>query len=171
MPELDELDLEHRLSDDMLRDVFSHIAASVTVVTTRDDQGRACGMTVSSFTTVSLDPPLILFCLGNTAFHADDFLRTDTFAVNILKADQEALSNRFAEERHDDFSDLPIGSLTTGSPILKRSLAALDCRTEARHRAGDHVIIIGRVCEIEPASGGEPLLYCRRGYRRLRPSG
>lgn len=159
-----------RISETALRDAFSLFATGVAIVTARDERGQARAITVSSFSSASLDPPLVLYCLGKSAFHFDVFAGAEAFAVNVLGADQEALSNRFAMEREDDLSDLEIAALRTGSPIIKGCLSALDCRTEARHDAGDHVIIVGRIQALTIGGESDPLLYFRRGYGTLRPA-
>ena len=151
-----------------LRGVLSRFATGITVVTGRDGEGRARGITVNAFTSLSLDPPLVLYCLDRSAFHFDVFSGAKAFAVNILAADQQALSERFACEAEDDFLDLGTIELTTGCPILADCLAALDCETEALHEAGDHLVVIGRVTGLKAQTAAEPLLYYRGGYRRLR---
>ena len=93
----------------------------------------------------SLEPPLILFCLDKAAFHYASFAGADAFAVNILSDGQTALSNRFAAETEDEFEDLKVEAMATGSPIFPGALAVLDCTREAAHEAGDHLILIGRV--------------------------
>ena len=152
-----------------LRSVLSHFATGIAVVTRRDDARRPHAITVNAFTSVSLDPPLILYCLGKSAFNFDVFAKPKAFAVNILSADDEALSDRFACEDEDGFPDLDVSELATGSPILAGCLAVLDCETEAIYEAGDHLIIVGRVKALDLRSESEPLIYFRSCYRRLRP--
>lgn len=154
-----------------LRRVLGRFATGVTVVTARDADGRPCAITVNAFTSVSLDPPLILYCLGKFAFNFDVFADAEAFAVNILSADQQALSDRFARRAKDDLGDLALRRLATGSPVLAECLAALDCETEARHDAGDHLIIVGRVRALDPPRGAEPLVYFGSRYRRLKEPG
>ena len=152
-----------------LRRALGHFATGITVVTTRDHQRRPRAITVSAFSSLSLDPPLVLFCLGRSAFHFKVFADAKAFAINVLSADQEALSARFAREAEDAFADLAVTELATGSPILKQCPAALDCETEAIHEAGDHLIIVGRVTAIDRPGGSDPLIYYRGAYRGLRP--
>lgn len=152
-----------------LRLVLSHFATGITVVTGRDEDGRQRAVTVNAFTSVSLEPPLILYCLGRSAFNFDVFANAKAFAVNILSADQQALSDRFARESEDDFSDLAVTELATGVPALAGSLAVLDCETEAIQEAGDHLIVIGRVKALDMPREAEPLIYFRSRYRRLTP--
>lgn len=152
------------------RRALSRFATGVVIVTTRDHAGRRHAMTVNAFSSVSLDPPLVLFCLGKTAFHVNAFAGAQAFAINVLAADQQGLSDRFAREVEDDFADLATEGLLTGSPVLPGCLATLDCRTEARHEAGDHLIVVGRVSAIGQTAedGGDPLLFFESGYCRLR---
>ena len=162
------------MKDADLRFALSHFATGITLVTARDQARRPHGITVNSFTSVSLDPPLVLYCLGKSAFHFDVFADAEAFAVNVLSADGQALSDRFAREAEDDFEGLAVTELVTGSPVLADCLAVLDCEREAIHEAGDHLIVVGRVMALQvpggPEAGGtEPLLYYRSGYRRLMP--
>ena len=152
-----------------LRFALSHYSTGITVVTGRDEQGRARAITVNAFTGVSLDPPLILYCLGKSAFNFDVFAKAKAFAVNILSADQQALSDRFAREADDDFADLPVTELATGSPLLAGCLGALDCETEAIHDAGDHLIVVGRVTALSVPREAQPLIYFRSRYRSVVP--
>ncbi len=151
-----------------LRFVMSHFATGITVVTGRDEERRARAITVNAFTSLSLDPPLVLYCLDRSAFHFDVFSKAKAFAVNILAADQQALSERFAREAEDDLADLDAFEMRTGSPVLAGCLAALDCETAALHEAGDHLIVIGRVTGLQVTDATEPLIYFRGDYRRLR---
>jgi flavin reductase (DIM6/NTAB) family NADH-FMN oxidoreductase RutF len=152
-----------------LRLVLSRFATGITVVTGRDEELRPRAITVNAFTSVSIDPPLILYCLGKSAFNFEVFARAKAFAVNILGANQEALSDRFAREAEDDFKDLSVAELATGSPVLVGCLAVLDCRTEAIHEAGDHLIVVGRVCALDVPPEAPPLMYFRSRYSRLKP--
>ena len=140
-----------------LRAVLGRFATGITVVTGRDERGRPRAITVNAFSAVSLDPPLILYCLGKSAFHFETFANAKAFAVNILSADQQSLSDRFAREAEDDFPDLPVSGLATGSPVLAGCLAVLDCETEAIHDAGDHLIIVGRVRALDVPREADPL--------------
>ena len=151
-----------------LRFVMSRFATGIAVVAGRDEERRPRAITVNAFSSLSLDPPLVLYCLDRSAFHFDVFSKAEAFAVSILAADQQALSERFAREAEDDFADLSAFELTTGCPVLAGCLAALDCETAARHEAGDHLIVIGRVTALHVRDAAEPLIYFRGDYRRLR---
>lgn len=150
------------------RDVLGNYATGVTVVTTRTSDGEPVGLTVNSFTSVSLDPPLVLFCLDREAGSLPAFETAQGFAVNILSADQTAVSNRFADPLAARFDGEEVADWSTGAPILEEALAALDCTVHARHDGGDHVILVGRVQRLAVLADDEPLIYWRGSYRRLR---
>ena len=169
MPQTAILRSETGVDHHAFRDALSRFATGVVIVTARDRDGRRCAITVNAFTSVSLDPPLVLFCLGKSAFKFGVFAEAGAFAINMLGADQENLSDRFAREADDDFSDLPVDSLATGCPVLSGCLAALDCETEARHEAGDHLLVIGRVTALDIRSDGCPLIYFKSRYAKLKP--
>ncbi len=157
------------VNGERFRQALGRFATGIVIITTRNGVGRPRAITVNAFTSVSLDPPLILFCLGKSSFHFDVFAEAQSFAVNVLRDDQRALSNRFAGETEDDLADLSCKGLVTGSPILPGCLTALDCATETQHDAGDHLIVIGRVLAIDEIASGDPLIYFESGYRRLSP--
>jgi flavin reductase (DIM6/NTAB) family NADH-FMN oxidoreductase RutF len=151
------------------RDAMGCFASAVTVVSTTTDQGQAVGMTVNSFNSVSLDPPLILFCLGREATAYDHFLAAGRFAVNILRQDQDKISNSFAADGANFFQTLDPEVSAMGNPLVPNALAVFDCETEAVHDGGDHVILIGRVSELRHDADGEPLLYYRGRYCAVSP--
>jgi flavin reductase (DIM6/NTAB) family NADH-FMN oxidoreductase RutF len=144
-------------------------AAGVTVVTTRQG-GLVYGITASSFTSLSLDPPLVLVCIANSNKLALMVQETQTFAVSILATDQEDVSAYFAKsgrepvERFEDFGTI---ELHTGSPIIDGALAHLDCELDLAIAGGDHTIAIGRVLGAAANPDKQPLLYYRRAYRAL----
>ena len=151
-----------------LRAVLGAFATGVTVATTLNSAGERRAITISAFSSVSLDPPLVLICVDKAAFHFDSFAGAEAFAVNILAAEQGALSDRFAREVDDGFEDLGAEALVTGCPVFPDALAALDCALEATHEAGDHVILVGRVAALKAPRTADPLLYFRGGYAGLR---
>jgi flavin reductase (DIM6/NTAB) family NADH-FMN oxidoreductase RutF len=148
------------------RTALRSFAAGVTVVTTRDREGRPSGLTASAFTSVSLTPPLVLVCVDHAATAHPDFRERGWFAVNVLRREQEALSRRFAVSGGDKFRDLPYHEGASGLPILDGTLATLECRIVDVHEAGDHTIFIGLV-EAASISGGRPLIYFHSGYHSL----
>jgi flavin reductase (DIM6/NTAB) family NADH-FMN oxidoreductase RutF len=123
-------------------------------------------MTVSAFTSVSLEPPLVAVCADKTSDTLGVIAMSGVFAVNVLSAGQQALSNRFAskQDEHRRFEGLAWRPGGTGSPILPGVIAALDCRVVAAHDAGDHVIYVGSVESVEVAPG-DPLVYYAGSYR------
>jgi len=142
-------------------------ASGVTIVTSRSGD-TVHGMTVSAFASVSLVPPLVLVCADRASNTHGVIAEGRVFAVHVLAAGQEALSDLFADKAREErrFEGLAWRSGATGAPILPGAVAVLDCRMAAAHDAGDHVIYVGRVEAVERA-GGEPLLYHRGAYRGL----
>jgi flavin reductase (DIM6/NTAB) family NADH-FMN oxidoreductase RutF len=149
----------------LFRSVLGRFASGVTIVTALDQQGSPHGMTVSAFSSLSLEPPLVLVCIDNTATMSPLMARIEHFGVNVLSSAQEELSRRFAGQ-DDRFAGVGYTASPSGAPILDDVLAWLDCRVVARHAAGDHVIVIGEV-EQGAAFEGQPLLYYRSGYATL----
>jgi flavin reductase (DIM6/NTAB) family NADH-FMN oxidoreductase RutF len=149
------------------RDAMGRFVTGVCVATTLDPQDRPVGVTVNSFTSVSLDPPLILFCLEKSARTRPAFESAGRFAVNVLGAGHRELSTRFAKTP-TDWDGVAAATAATGVPVLTEALTVLDCRTEAIHEGGDHLILVGRVVRlISDPGGAEPLVYHRGRYARL----
>lgn len=142
-------------------------ATGVSVVTTCDGAGRPVGVTVSSFTSLSLDPPLVLFCLDKKTSQLAAFQTSGRFAVNVLGEGQREVSSRFASRGDDKWAgqdyELPAG----GSPLIAGCLAWADCTTTAIHEEGDHYIFVGRVRDLAYSEDGLPLIYFRGGYAGL----
>lgn len=151
---------------DLFRAVLGRFASGITVITACAADGTPHGMTVSAFSSLSLDPPLVLVCIGNEATMAPMLATAQSFAVNILSDGQEALSRRFAGKVDDRFAGVGYHDGRLGDPILDEVLAWMQCRIVARHPAGDHVILVGQV-EQGGARDGKPLLYYRGGYATL----
>jgi flavin reductase (DIM6/NTAB) family NADH-FMN oxidoreductase RutF len=148
------------------RRVLGHFASGVTIVTTCDADGRPTGLTASAFTSVSLDPPLILICVDHKSQTHGPLMDRGRFAVNFLSADQEALSRKFATTRLDKFDGVPHRMTALGVPVIDGALAQLECVTVSRHEEGDHTILVGRV-EETTAIDAAPLVYYRGQYARL----
>jgi flavin reductase (DIM6/NTAB) family NADH-FMN oxidoreductase RutF len=149
------------------RDAMGCFASAVTVITTTTEDGQAVGVTVNSFNSVSLDPPLVLFCLGREATNFDHFLASGRFTVNILRQGQDGISNGFAADGANFFQTMENGHSALGNPLIPDALAMFDCQTEAVHDGGDHVILIGRVNELRHDPDGHPLLYYRGKYSEV----
>jgi flavin reductase (DIM6/NTAB) family NADH-FMN oxidoreductase RutF len=143
-------------------------ATGITVITTVDDDGGPVGLTANSFTSLSLDPPMVLFCLDRNIQSFEAFHDNRHFAVNILSAGQKDMSSRFAQSGAEKWSGVEFETWETGCPILDGCLANLECDIESIHEGGDHVIIIGEVKRIACAEDGSaPLIYFRGGYAGL----
>jgi flavin reductase len=153
------------------RGALAAFATGVTVVTTRGEE-HAYGMTANAFSSVSLDPPLVLVCVMSFSEGADLIRDNGVFAVNILAAEQEPLSRYFASKDRprgrDAFGDIPHRTAVSGSPVLEGSVGYLDCALHASHEAGDHVIFIGEVLALEYSHEVLPLLFHGGGYRFLK---
>lgn len=148
------------------RDAMGRFVTGVAVATTRLPDGAPIGVTINSFTSVSLDPPLVLFCLDRRARTLPIFQSAGFFAVNVLAADQRDCSTRFAR-RADDWDGVPHGTWVTGAPVIGGCVAACDCTVESLYDGGDHVILVGRVQRIKAAAEREPLVYHRGRYTRV----
>ena len=146
-----------------LRQVLGKFLTGVTVVSTLDQHGLPVGFTANSFTSVSLEPPLVLVCLAQTAGLAPVFRRAQSFAINILADDQEALSNGFDLKDEDRFAGVAWSDQTTGSPVLEKCAAWLDCEMYEKIIAGDHIILIGRVVDASKTAL-HPLGYYQGRY-------
>ncbi len=151
---------------DEFRRALGHFASGVTAVTTLDGDGRPTGLTASAFTSVSLDPPLVLVCVDHKSQSYPSLLERRRFAVNVLGLDQEAVSKRFASTRLDKFEGVPHRMSELGVPLIDGALAQLECVTVSTHVEGDHTIFVGLV-ERAHVGGGEPLIYYRGRYDRL----
>jgi flavin reductase (DIM6/NTAB) family NADH-FMN oxidoreductase RutF/2-polyprenyl-6-methoxyphenol hydroxylase-like FAD-dependent oxidoreductase len=147
-----------------LRRAFGQYATGVTVVTTRDDSGRAWGMTANSFTSVSLNPPLVLWAAARSSPSLPAFLAADRFAVNILASDQHHLSRQFATSGAEKFEGVELAGGSRDVPVLDGCVAHFVCRRTETLEAGDHVVLLGEV-ESYDAAGGEPLVFHAGSYR------
>jgi 3-hydroxy-9,10-secoandrosta-1,3,5(10)-triene-9,17-dione monooxygenase reductase component len=156
------------LDSQSLRRVLGSFATGVTVITTRDAQGRSVGLTVNSFNTVSLDPPLVLWSLRLQAGSMAVFRDAGHWAVHVLAHDQQALSERFSRRGDEDrFAGLSLGRGHGGVPLLAGCAAVLQCRAVQQHAGGDHLIFIGEVleCAHRPV---DPLIFHAGQYAHLR---
>ncbi len=156
------------VSADDFKQALQLWASGVAVVTTQSESLGLQGMTVTSFASVSLEPPQILVCLNENADTGEGIAASGHFAVNILAADQQHLSNQFSGGTHQAqrFADNPWQPGLAGIPILTDTLVSLECSVAGKMKAGTHWVIIGAVhaCHCRP---GEPVLYYRGGYRQL----
>jgi flavin reductase (DIM6/NTAB) family NADH-FMN oxidoreductase RutF len=153
------------------RATVGSFATGVTIVTTRGEE-HAYGMTANAFSSVSLDPPLVLVCVMAHSEGSEHIERNGCFAVNILHADQEPLSRYFASRDRprgrDAFAEVPHRIAASGSPILEGAIGYLDCRLHTSHDAGDHEIFIGEVLDLGFNPDGEPLVFHGGRYKLVR---
>ena len=146
-----------------LREALGNFVTGVTVITTRNEGGLH-GLTANSFSSVSLDPPLVLFSLSRTADCFDVFEDAEFFAVNVLRSDQEALSSRFATKDIDKWIRVDWRPGLGDCPLLDGTIATFECRVTARHEGGDHVIYVGEVLRFAQYPEGAPLAFFRGRY-------
>ncbi len=156
------------VSVDEFKQALQCWASGVTIVTTQSNNEGPKGMTVTAFSSVSVDPPQILVCLNESADTRDGIGESDSFAVNVLCGDQQSVSNQFAGggSQEERFAACDWETGATGSPMLKNSLASIDCKVVEQVQAGTHWIIIGEVQQVV-CREGEPLLYYKSAYRSL----
>ena len=147
----------------LLRRALGRFATGVVVVTTCTEAGRMEGLTVNSFSAVSLDPPLVLWSLQRTAPSLPSFLAAGRFAISILASHQHGVSPQFATPPPDKFAGVPHVAGLGGCPLIEGSLAVFECRTEVVHDAGDHHLFIGRV-ERASHRDGRPLVFASGAY-------
>jgi flavin reductase (DIM6/NTAB) family NADH-FMN oxidoreductase RutF len=148
------------------RQVLGHFPTGVTVITAAGENGPA-GMCVGSFSSVSLDPPLVAFFAGKRSTSYPSIQAAGHYCVNILGDDQEEEARVFAGKADDKFAGIGWRpSVATGAPVLHDVLAWIDCRIDAVHEAGDHWIVVGRVLDLEIGHEGGPLVFFRGGFGR-----
>lgn len=150
------------------RAALGSFATGVTIATTLDGAGAPVGVTASSFNSVSLDPPLVLWSLAKDSFSRPAFAKSGHFAVHVLAASQEALSNRFARSGEDKFAGVEWSEGRLGSPVLAHYAALFECRTRHQYEGGDHIIMVGEVVDFE-ARDEAPLLFHGGRYAEHRP--
>jgi flavin reductase (DIM6/NTAB) family NADH-FMN oxidoreductase RutF len=144
------------------RDAVGAFATGINVITTRSEE-TGYGLTANAFSSVSLDPPLVLICVGTTSQGCEVIQRIGAFAVNVLSVEQEPLSRFFASKDRprgrDAFRDVPHSEAITGCPLLDGAVAQMDCRLHASHEAGDHMIFIGAVVALNIDPEAKPLIF------------
>jgi len=152
---------------DMLRKAFGRFATGVTVITMSDEDNRPLGMTASSFNSVSLDPPMVLWSAGKQAGEYERFAKCAKYAVHVLSDQQAGLSNHFATPAKDKFEGIDWQMSAHGLPLIADCPMCLQCETISRHEAGDHMILVGQVIDAHINSDKPPLLYYSSGYHHL----
>ncbi|MEQ8206442.1 MAG: flavin reductase family protein, partial [Woeseia sp.] len=141
-----------------LRRSLGRFATGVTVITCDDALGRPCGITANSFSSVSLNPPLVLWNIAKVSNSLEAYLNADRYSINVLAADQRDLAVHFAKSDHTLFERISYDKNQHGVPVLPATIACFDCRTQQIHDCGDHFIIVGEVEEYR-ASDQTPLLF------------
>ena len=140
------------------RNALGQFATGVTVITTLDENGNKVGMTANSFSSVSLDPMLVLWSIAKTANAFDIFNQAEHFAIHVLSANQQAISVQFATQGIDRFKGIDCLEGYGGVPLLADYCAAFQCQIETRYEGGDHVILVGRVMDFDH-NATEPLIF------------
>lgn len=149
-----------------VRTIAGTFATGVTVVTTIGTNGKPVGMTANSFSSLSLNPPLVLVSINKGASLYKDFMETDCFGINILSEHQENISRQFSKKNIDRFTGVAYEKVVTGAPILPDTIGYFDCTVNQLYDGGDHTIIIGEIKHGEVREG-EPLLFYRGKYRKI----
>jgi flavin reductase ActVB len=151
------------------RNAMARFASGVTVVTTRDDAGHPYGFTASSFCPVSMDPPLILVCIGRSARAFDAFYSCERFVVSILADQHREMAERFGRGLADKFGPGGVTATRDGLPAVRGALAVIECESAGRYDAGDHVILMGLVYRLQ-TTPGRPIIYSDRSFGRFHPA-
>lgn len=154
------------ISETNFRQALSQYATGIAVATTLDGHGQPHGLTINSFNSVSLDPPLVLWSLAKKSHQIDAFQTSGCYAINVLSEDQQEVSVRFASPVEDRFEGSAWETGSAGAPILSGVVASIQCKTEKIFDGGDHIILLGRVVEVDH-SRLPPLLYHGGAYHSL----
>ena len=149
-----------------IRHVMGHFATGVTIVTTKDKAGVPTGITANAFSSLSLNPPLVLVCIDKKANCYDCFEDSRVFAVNLLGEHQEHLANRFATKGIEKFQDAAWHMSDNGIPVLDETIGHIECTVTQGYDGGDHTIYLGEVIHAQ-AAGDRPLLFFKGKYARL----
>jgi flavin reductase (DIM6/NTAB) family NADH-FMN oxidoreductase RutF len=154
------------VSSDAFRHACGRFATGVAIAAVRDESGVPHGLTVSSFTSVSLEPPLVLICLGHAVTNIEEFRHSRYFGLSFLREEQRAISDHFARKGHDKFDGVDWYYGRSGVPLIANALGNMECVTYQRFTSGDHDIFVGEVAHVEVANGS-PLVYYASSYRKL----
>jgi flavin reductase (DIM6/NTAB) family NADH-FMN oxidoreductase RutF len=152
-----------------LRHALSRFATGVCVVTALGPDGDRLGMTVNSFSSVSLDPPLVLFSVARSCLSFERWMSARCYGINVMAAHQGELSNRFARAQSDKWAGLNVETGHGGLPLLPDAIARFVCEREGRYDGGDHVILLSRVVAFDFAVEADPLCFFAGRYRHLGP--
>ena len=154
------------ISKEEFRAALGRFASGVTIVTTRDREGSLHGLTISAFSSVSLEPALVLVCIDKYAGSHHAFENGGAFVINILREDQQAISNQFASRLPDKFTGINYRLGIEDLPVLEDALVNLECRQINAHDAGDHTIYVGEIEKVT-VTDGNPLVYFHGNYREI----
>lgn len=154
-------------SHEEYRKAMGGFASGICVLGARRTDGLQIGMTVNSFSSVSLDPPLVLVCLGNETPRSRSIIEAGQFSISILAEDQRLMSDHFACSGDGQIPEHGCDEASNGAPVVAGAVTILECDLETTHLAGDHQIVIGRVTKLSLEDGRAPLLYCQGRYRAL----
>ncbi len=146
------------------RDALGEFATGVCIATTAPAGGEPIGMTINSFSSVSLDPPLVMWSIHNSSDCLLKFEQSENFSISVLSAEQEALSNRYAKPGDHLLLPEHFISSAVSAPTVKECLASFECRVWARYPGGDHTIMVGEVLQFDASHGQSPLLFHGGGY-------
>ncbi|ADY00665.1 flavin reductase domain protein FMN-binding protein [Vulcanisaeta moutnovskia 768-28] len=156
------------ISSELLKAVMRNYPTGVTIVTTTYND-EYYGLTVNSFTSLSLDPPLVLIAIDKRLASHEAIDKSNVYAVNILSDDMKDLAIKFATApREERFSGLKVKTAKTGSPIIEGAIAYLDCKVVAKYPGGDHTIFIGEILDAQIMNNKVPLIYYNRGYYSIK---
>jgi 3-hydroxy-9,10-secoandrosta-1,3,5(10)-triene-9,17-dione monooxygenase reductase component len=157
------------IPEETFREVFGHLPTGVTVITGNVD-GAPCGLTVGTFASLSIDPPLVLFCPARSSSTWPRLSPTGRFCANVLAGDQGDVGARFARSGGDKFAGLDWMPSPSGCPVLEQAIAWVDCTVETVTEGGDHLIVVGRVEDLGIVRGVDPLLFFRGAYAAVTAS-
>lgn len=157
------------ISTDLFKDVMSNLVSGVSVISSRDNAGNFYGFTATSLTSVSLNPPLILFCVNSLSHTINAIRETSVFTISMLTEDDAAISNHFASNNADKFSNFDKYILGDFSkcPIIYNAHSAIECSLHREYDGGDHRIVVGHVENAVIKNDKMPLSYYKRGYRKM----
>ena len=156
----------HQFDPRSLRNAFGKFATGVTIITTCQSDGTPRGITANSFTSVSLDPPMLLICIAKSAFSKSVFSECEYFGVNILRSTQQDISTLFASKSAEKFDKVDYEKSLHGTPVIKETLGNFICQRQKSVDAGDHLVIFGEVIDFW-SNEGSPLLYFNGAYCSL----
>lgn len=151
-----------------LRNALGRFATGVCVITAAPANGAPFGMTVNSFTAVSLEPPLVLWSLQNTSECAEAMLSCRNYTINVLARDQLHLSQKYSQKQNHELLPEHYRQGRSGAPVLRGSLVTLECEVWRNYDGGDHQILVGKVLNLENRPTGKPLVFYSGAYRELR---